>query len=86
MGSVAFSIYVSTIGNYEKTYGSLGALVVFLFWLSLTAYVILFGAELNSEMERQTKKDTTKGPAKPMGQRRAYSADTVGPSRGAVES
>jgi membrane protein len=83
IGSAAFSLYVSTIGNYDKTYGSLGALVVFLFWLFLTAYVVLFGAELNSEMERQTKKDTTEGQPKPMGQRRAYSADTVGPSRNA---
>ena len=82
LGSIAFSLYVSTIGDYEKTYGSLGALVIFLFWLFLTGYVVLFGAELNSEMERQTKKDTTKGPPKPMGQRRAHSADTVGPARG----
>jgi membrane protein len=82
IGSAAFSIYASTLGNYEKTYGSLGALVVFLFWLFLTAYVVLLGAELNSEMERQTKKDTTKGPPKPLGQRQAYSADTVGPARG----
>jgi membrane protein len=57
-----------------------------LFWLFLTAYVILFGAELNSEMERQTKKDTTKGPPKPLGQRKAYSADTVGPARGEAKS
>ena len=81
LGSAAFSIYVSTIGNYEKTYGSLGALIVFLFWLYLTAYVILIGAELNSELERQTLKDTTKGPEKPLGQRQAHSADTVGPTR-----
>ena len=82
LASIAFSLYASTLGNYEKTYGSLGALVIFLFWLFLTAYVVLFGAELNSEMERQTKKDTTKGSPKPLGQRRAYSADTVGPARG----
>lgn len=82
LGSAAFSLYVSTMGNYDKTYGSLGTLVVFLFWLFLTAFVVLIGAELNSEMERQTAKDTTKGPAKPMGSRRAYSADTVGPAKG----
>jgi membrane protein len=83
LGSAVFSLYVSTFGNYDKTYGSLAGLVVFLFWLFLTAYVVLFGAELNSEMERQTEKDTTEGPPKPLGARRAYSADTVGPSRGA---
>lgn len=81
IGSAAFSLYASTLGHYEKTYGSLGALVVFLFWLYLTAFVVLIGAELNSEMERQTVKDTTKGPPKPLGARQAYSADTVGPSR-----
>ena len=81
LGSAAFSLYVSTIGNYDKTYGSLGTLVVFLFWLFLTAFVVLIGAELNSEMERQTAKDTTKGPTKPMGSRRAHSAEKLGPAR-----
>ena len=81
VGSALFSIYVATIGNYDKTYGSLGALVVFLFWLYLTAFVILIGAEMNSELERQTLKDTTKGPDRPLGDRDAHSADTVGPSR-----
>lgn len=81
LGSALFSLYASTIGGYNKTYGSLGALVIFLFWLFLTAYVVLLGAELNSEMERQTKKDTTKGPDRPMGTREAFSADTVGESR-----
>ena len=80
-GSAVFSLYVSTLGNYEKTYGSLGALVVFLFWLFLSAFTVLVGAELNSEMERQTKKDTTKGPEKPMGRRGAFSADTVGEAK-----
>jgi len=82
LGSAIFSLYASKFGNYDKTYGSLGALVIFLMWLFLTAYVILIGAELNSEMERQTAKDTTKGAPKPLGTRRAYSADTIGPARG----
>lgn len=81
LGSVGFSVYVSTLGHYDKTYGSLGALVIFLFWLHLTAFAVLVGAEWNSEMERQTYSDTTDGPARPMGQRQARSADTVGPSR-----
>jgi membrane protein len=81
LASAAFSLYVSKFGSYDKTYGSLGAVVVFLMWLYLSAFVILIGAELNSEMERQTEKDTTVGPPKPIGQRGARSADTVGPSR-----
>jgi membrane protein len=41
--------------------------------------VVLLGAELDAEMEHQTTEDTTTGPAKPMGERRAHKADTVGP-------
>jgi membrane protein len=57
----------------------LGAVVILLMWFWLTAFIILVGAELNSEMERQTRKDTTTGEQKPMGERDAYSADTLGP-------
>ncbi len=81
LGSAAFSLYVSHIGGYDKTYGPLGAVVVFLMWLYLSALAVLIGAEFNSELERQTKRDTTKGPEKPLGERGANSADTVGPSR-----
>ena len=81
LGSAAFSLYVSKVGSYDKTYGPLGAVVVFLMWLYLSALAVLLGAEFNSELERQTKEDTTEGPPKPLGQRGATSADTVGPSR-----
>lgn len=80
-GSAAFSLYVSSFGNYDKTYGSLGAVVVFLLWLYLSAYAILLGAELNAEAERQTEHDTTAGEDQPMGSRQAYAADTVGPEQ-----
>lgn len=79
--SGAFSLYVAKFGSYDKTYGSLGAVIVFLMWLYLSAFVVLLGAELNSEMERQTAKDTTRGPPKPMGRRHAHSADTLGPAQ-----
>lgn len=75
--SALFSVYVANFGSYDETYGSLGAIVVLLFWLYLTAYVIMLGAELNAELEHQTAKDTTRGPGRPMGQRDAYVADTV---------
>jgi membrane protein len=77
LGSMGFSFYASHFGNYSKTYGSLGAVIVLLFWLFLSAFVVLVGAELNAEMELQTKKDTTHGPDKPMGEREAHAADYV---------
>jgi membrane protein len=81
VGSALFSLYVSKVGSYDKTYGPLGAVVVFLMWLYISALSVLLGAEFNSELERQTKRDTTEGAEKPLGQRGATSADTVGPSR-----
>jgi membrane protein len=78
--SILFSVYVSNFGSYNETYGSLGAVVVFLMWLYLSAFIVLIGAELNSEMEHQTTRDTTRGAEQPMGQRGAQKADTVGES------
>jgi membrane protein len=78
--TVGFGIYVSNFGNYNATYGSLGAVVVLLMWLYLSAYVLLMGAEMNAELEHQTERDTTAGPEKPMGARGAQVADTVAPS------
>jgi membrane protein len=77
--SAAFSIYVAKFGNYDKTFGSLGAVVVLLTWLYISAYVVLLGACLNAEMERQTERDTTEGPEKPMGARGARMADIPSP-------
>jgi membrane protein len=79
--SIGFSIYVTLMGNYNKTYGSLGAIIVLLLWLYFMAYAVLFGAAMNAELERQTERDTTAGDERPMGERGAYAADTVGPTR-----
>ena len=79
--SIGFSIYVTLMGNYNKTYGSLGAIIVLLLWLYFMAYAVLFGAAMNAELERQTERDTTAGAERPMGERGAHAADTVGPTR-----
>ena len=81
IGSVLFSLYVTRFGNYNETYGSVGAIVILLMWFLLSAYAVLIGAEINAEMERQTRKDTTSGSEKSMGRRGAHAADTVGESR-----
>ena len=52
LASLAFAFYVSNFGSYNKTYGGLAAVVVFLVWLWITNLVILLGAELNAETER----------------------------------
>lgn len=81
IGSILFSTYVSHFNSYNKTYGSLGAVVVLLTWLYLTAYIVMFGAEINAQAERQTRHDSTKGHPKPMGKREAWAADTLGETR-----
>ena len=60
--SFAFSYYVQNFGSYNKTYGSLGAAVGFLTWIWLSTSVVLIGAELDSEMQRQTSRKTESGP------------------------
>ncbi|MCA1654213.1 MAG: YihY/virulence factor BrkB family protein [Sphingomicrobium sp.] len=75
--TAGFGIYVTRFAHYDATYGSLGAVVALLTWIYLSSYVFLFGAELNSEFEHQTAKDTTQGTDDPLGQRGAWSADHV---------
>lgn len=72
-----FGIYVAHFTNYHATYGSLGAVVALLTWMYLSAYAFIFGAELNSEIEHQTAKDSTTGSPQPMGDRGAWAADNV---------
>ena len=52
VGSAGFSFYVARFSSYDKTYGSLGAVVILLMWFYVTAFIILAGAELNSEIEK----------------------------------
>jgi membrane protein len=81
-GSGLFSWYLSNVANYDATYGSLGTIMGFMFWIWVSTVVVLLGAELNAEMEHQTARDTTTGQEKPLGDRGALVADTVGPRRG----
>ena len=76
--TLGFGFYVSRFGNYNVTYGSLGGVIVLVTWLYLSSFVLLFGAEFNSEIEHQTAQDTTATPAdEPLGARGAWSADHV---------
>jgi membrane protein len=79
-GSAALSWYLSNFGNYDATYGSLGAAIGLMTWMWMSAIIVLLGAELNSEIEHQTAVDSTIGHPKPMGVRGAVMADTLGPS------
>lgn len=76
--SAFFSWYVASFGSYNETYGALGAVIILLFWFWLSALILLAGAELNAALEHQTAKDTTRGQSRPMGERGAYVADTIG--------
>ena len=75
--SLAFSVYVDNFGSYDKTYGAIAGVIVLMLWLYLTCYLVLLGAEINSEAEHQTAQDTTGGPPLPMGERDAEMADTL---------
>jgi membrane protein len=76
--SSLFSWYLGNFANYNATYGALGAVVGLMMWMWLSTIVVLVGAELNSEVEHQTARDSTVGQEKPLGVRGAVMADTVG--------
>jgi membrane protein len=89
IGSIAASIvalatssllswYFAHLANYDATYGSLGAVIGTMLWLWILWVVVLLGAQINSEIEHQTAKDSTVGRPKPLGQRGATMADTIG--------
>ncbi len=82
VASAGFAFYVSNFGSYNESFGTLGGVVVLLMWFWLSAYIILMGAELNAELEAQTRADTTKGPDQPMGRRDAEKADNLGTAAG----
>ena len=80
VGSLLYSVYLNTFAHYDVAYGSLGAVIGFMTWIWFSVLVVLVGAEFSAQLEHQTTVDTTTGPPRPMGQRGALMADTVGPA------
>lgn len=80
IGSALFALYTNRFSSINETYGTLAGVIVLMLWLQLTAAVVLLGAELNAELERQTRHDSTVERPAPMGHRGAEAADTVGPT------
>lgn len=78
VGTFGFSFYVGNFGSYNETFGTLGGVIVLLLWMWLSAFIVLLGAEFDAEMEAQTRKDSTVGVPRPMGQRGAIKADELG--------
>jgi len=78
IATLAFSFYIDNFADYNATYGTLGALIGFLVWIWISMIILILGAEINAELERQTTKDSTTGPPMPIGYRGAYVADSVG--------
>jgi membrane protein len=75
--SALFSFYLANFASYSATYGALGAVIGLMMWLYLSTTILLAGAALNSEIERQVATDTTTGPAEPLGRRGAVMADRL---------
>ena len=75
--SAALFAYVQNLGTYGTTYGSLAGVAISMFWLWLTVLLVVLGAAVNGESERQTLRDSTTGPERPLGQRGAVVADST---------
>jgi membrane protein len=86
ISTTGFSFYVSHVPSYNQTLGLLGTIMMLLTWSYLTAFAVLLGAELNAELERQTARDTTTGPARRLGERGATVADAKIPQATAQRS
>ena len=77
--SVGLFAYVQRLGTYGTTYGSLAGVAISMFWLWISVLLVVVGAAVNGETERQTLRDSTVGAARPMGERGAVVADTAPP-------
>ena len=86
VASIGFTFYVSNFSTYNESFGTLAGVVVLIMWLWISAFVVILGAQVNAEIEAQTRRDTTVGAPEPMGERGAYKADHLGKSRGGGET
>ncbi|WP_162806365.1 YihY/virulence factor BrkB family protein [Sphingosinicella terrae] len=82
--TAGFGVYVSNFGTYNATYGSLGAVIVFLTWLYLTAYIVLLGAELNAIVELKAGSGEAEDEAAPERAPASMHAPAPAPSAGTV--
>ena len=80
--SVGLFAYVQSLGTYESTYGSLAGVAISMLWLWISVFLVVVGAAINAEAERQTLHDSTVGPDRPVGRRGAVVADSVPPYPG----
>jgi membrane protein len=80
--SIGLFAYVQSLGSYESTYGSLAGVAISMFWLWITVFLVILGAAVNAETERQTARDSTVGPERPAGERGAVVADSTPPYPG----
>ena len=77
--SFGFLAYTQTLGSYESTYGSLAGVAISMFWLWVSVFLVIVGAAVNAEAERETVRDSTVGPERPPGDRGAVVADSTPP-------
>jgi membrane protein len=77
--SIGLFAYVQNLGSYESTYGSLAGVAISMFWLWISIFLVIVGASVNAEAERQTARDSTIGPERPLGDRGAVVADSAPP-------
>ncbi|MGY1714864.1 YihY/virulence factor BrkB family protein [Geodermatophilus nigrescens] len=77
--SLALFAYVQGLGDYTATYGSLAGVAISMVWLWLSVFLVVLGAVVNAEAERQTGRDSTVGPDRPLGERGAVVADSAPP-------
>ena len=78
IASLGYSYYLENFADLNATYGTLGTFIGFMLWTWISTVILIVGALINAELEHQTAHDSTTGPRKPMGERGARMADTLG--------